>query len=556
MKIKWLAALLVICCLSFQASAYASADQHIQSVDFSQSSIAVASNANAFSVDILLDNNAPFSTAEFGLRLDGVKIQSVTLGSATAASSKVGPKESNGVTYFGFYDLANKYNGKINAATITFEYTGSAPATVTLAETKVTALTTDGYVSSETAQPNKALHVTRNEGGTSNPGGSTGTTPPPVNDSLFVLNSQDALVALDQAKPDKNNVKVVTLDASKVKPDDKGQMSVELPYFLLDASEKRTVAIVTPFGTFKLPSNVLTKEQAANANTLTLVVQKQDVSLLSNEVRTQVGNHPVFELHFLVNGQAIEWKNDAVSVAVSIPYAPTADEAKDGNKLVVYYIDGQDQLHAVANSTYNAQTGSIQFATSHFSRYGIAFARKSFTDIQTSWAKNEIEALAVRDIITGMTATTFAPAANMTRADFTKLLVGVLGVNAQNQGAGFSDVPSTAYYYEAVMTAKAVGLVSGSGDNKFNPKSQITRQEMIALMDRALTIAGKALSEKASLAAFSDAKQVAAYAADSAAKLVAAGIVSGSNGKLRPLDNLKRDEAAKVLYAIFTRLHA
>ncbi|NBD25692.1 S-layer homology domain-containing protein [Paenibacillus glycinis] len=554
MKIKWLAALIVICCLSFQVPAYALADQHIQSVDFSQSSIKVG--GNAFSVDILLDNNAPFSSAEFGLRLDGVTIQTVTLSGTTSGSSKVGPKESNGVTYLGFYDLANKYNGKINVATITFAYTGSAAATVTLAETKVTAITTVGSVSSETAQPNKVLNVTRDEsGGNTGPGNTTGTTPPPANDGLYVLSSQDALVAVEQAKTDKNNVKVITLDATGVKPDDKGEIAMQFPYFLLATSEKRLVTVLTPYGTFNLPSNVLPKEQAANANTLTLVVKKQDVSLLSPDVQAQLGNHPVFDLHFMVDGKAIAWNNDEAAVTVSIPYAPTADEAKNSDKLVVFYIDDQGKLHAVANSAYNAQSDSIQFATNHFSNYGIAFAQKSFTDIQTSWAKNEIEALAVRDIITGMTATTFVPAANITRADFTKLLVGVLGLKAQKQGADFSDVSSTAYYYEAVMTAKAAGLVNGSSDNKFNPKSQITRQEMMALMDRAFTIAGKPLSEKASLSAFGDAKQVSAYATDSTAKLVAAGIISGSNGKIRPLDNLKRDEAAKVLYAIFTRLN-
>ncbi|NIK78003.1 hypothetical protein FHS15_003141 [Paenibacillus castaneae] len=559
MKIKWLTALLIICCFSFQVPVYASADQHIQSVDFSKSSITVGSNAKEFSVDIILNNNASFSSAEFGLLLEGVTIQKDKIQYSNAiSSSHIGPLESHGVNYFGFYDKANKYNGKINVCTITFTYTGDSPAKVTLVETNVTTITADGFVSTESAKPNKVLQVTRTAGGNPDPGPGGGSdTKPPAdkNSGSYVVDSQDALSALEKAKTDKNNVKVITIDATKVLADDNDEIAIQLPYFLLNTPEQRIVNIITPFGTFNLPSNVLTKEQAANASTLTLIVKKQNLSLLSKDVQSQVGSHPVFDIHFLVDGKSIAWNNDDVAVTVSIPYTPTADEAKNTNKLTVHYIDDNGKLYAVANSIYNAQSHSINFATNHFSNYGIVFAQKSFADIQTSWAKNEIEALAIRDIINGTTATTFSPAANITRADFTKLLVGVLGLKAQKQGNDFSDIPSTAYYYESVMTAKAVGLVNGSGDNKFNPKSQITRQEMITLIDRALTIAGKPLSEKASLSAFNDAKQVASYATDSTAKLVAAGIINGSNGKLRPLDNLKRDEAAKVLYAIFTRLY-
>lgn len=48
------------------------------------------------------------------------------------------------------------------------------------------------------------------------------------------------------------------------------------------------------------------------------------------------------------------------------------------------------------------------------------------------------------------------------------LLVRTLGLSASVK-ANFADVSTSDYYYEAVGIAKAVGITTGIGNNRFNP---------------------------------------------------------------------------------------
>ena len=53
----------------------------------------------------------------------------------------------------------------------------------------------------------------------------------------------------------------------------------------------------------------------------------------------------------------------------------------------------------------------------------------------------------------------------------------------------FADVPESAYYYNAVGSAKAAGIASGDGAN-FMPEDSITRQDLITLAYRAFLAKG------------------------------------------------------------------
>jgi hypothetical protein len=160
--------------------------------------------------------------------------------------------------------------------------------------------------------------------------------------------------------------------------------------------------------------------------------------------------------------------------------------------------------------------------------------------------------MASRGIIEGASETTFKPFAGITRADFVKLLVAALGLTAQADD-NFADVSPDAYYAKAVGIAKKLGIVSGDGKGKFNPNAQITRQELMTIVARALKVARPDIRIAAGneLEKFQDAGNVAAYAKDAAAMLVKEGIVSGKSGRISPLQNTTRAEAATILYRLF-----
>jgi hypothetical protein len=274
---------------------------------------------------------------------------------------------------------------------------------------------------------------------------------------------------------------------------------------------------------------------------------------LDAETQAQIGDRPIIELALSVDGKKTAWSNDAVPVTISVPYKPTAEELKDPEHITVWYIDGAGKAVSVPSGRYDAETGCVIFETTHFSEYAIAFVQKTFGDLSGyGWAKKDIEVLASKGIITGSSETQFNPSGKITRADFLVLLTKTLGLKA-DVNENFVDVESGKYYYEAVGTAKELGIVTGLNNNTFKPKEPISRQDMMVMAQRALNVinpeTGKAVTDN--LDQYSDKDTVAGYARESVANLIKDGFISGSNGKINPLSNTTRAEAAVFLYNIY-----
>ena len=171
-----------------------------------------------------------------------------------------------------------------------------------------------------------------------------------------------------------------------------------------------------------------------------------------------------------------------------------------------------------------------------------------------SWAKDAIYRLVDAGVVNGTSHNTYSPAKNITRADFAIMLVRAFGIT-EGEGENFADVPEGAYYAEELRLAKAAGIVLGIGENKFNPTGEITRQDMMVMLVRALKAVGQELSEAdvSVLAQFADSALVAEYAREAAASLVSAELIAGSNGKLNPLGLATRAEVAVLLDRILSK---
>ena len=129
----------------------------------------------------------------------------------------------------------------------------------------------------------------------------------------------------------------------------------------------------------------------------------------------------------------------------------------------------------------------------------------------------------------------------------------------------FADVKSSDYYYAAVTKAAQLGIANGSqgtdGKYYFNPTSPITREEAFTLIYRTMTnssvknkLNGSLPSGSTSvLNKFSDKNSVQSYATNAVASLVSAGLVTGSDGMIKPANNISREEMAVVLHRALTR---
>ncbi len=329
-----------------------------------------------------------------------------------------------------------------------------------------------------------------------------------------------------------------------------------IPAEAVTAGEKsRIVEIITEIGSITIPSNMLSKGETANVQNVVLSIAKADAGYLDGTVQDEIGNRPVIEISLKIGGSTRAWSNPEAPVTISIPYTPSAEELTDPEHIVVWYIDSKDRIKAVPTGKYDADTGTVTFTTTYFSRYAVAFVKKTFSDIDDyAWARKAIEVMASKGVINGTTADTYTPSAAVKRADFMLLLVKALGLSTGTEG-NFSDVSPTAYYAEAVATAKKLGITTGVGNNRFNPEAQISRQDMMVFINKAMIVAKKNLAAgtTADLNAFTDRTSITSYAEQSVATLVKNGIVSGSGANINPLGNVTRAETAVLIYKVYNK---
>jgi hypothetical protein len=120
---------------------------------------------------------------------------------------------------------------------------------------------------------------------------------------------------------------------------------------------------------------------------------------------------------------------------------------------------------------------------------------------------------------------------------------------------GFSDVPADAYYKEALAAAKEIGIITGVGDNKFNPTKEISRQDIMVIVKRLLgylEIELKAADEEA-LSGYIDSSEIADYAKDAVSTLIANEIIAGANNMINPNGNATRAEIAVILMRVIEK---
>ncbi len=167
----------------------------------------------------------------------------------------------------------------------------------------------------------------------------------------------------------------------------------------------------------------------------------------------------------------------------------------------------------------------------------------TFSDIPSGyWARGDIDALLAAGDVTGFPGGTFQPDGALTRAQFVKMLDGVLGLPAGSGTGGFTDVSASDWFAPYVTAAVQAGLVQGLTATTFGPNQTVTREQMAVLLARALKLTGSG-----SLT-FTDASQIDSYATASVQAAVAAGYLTGfPDGTFQPQGATTRAQAAKVL---------
>lgn len=304
---------------------------------------------------------------------------------------------------------------------------------------------------------------------------------------------------------------------------------------------------------------------ASTTGDVSVSVNKTDVSAVAanlpqavkDQLTQTVGNRPIYDFKVTANGRTVSSFGGG-SVEVNVPYTLAAGE--NPNAIVAYYVSDAGQLELVQNAIYDPATGKLTFSVKHFSTYAVAYNKVAYNDTANNFANDYITFLSARELLVGVGENRFAPEARMTRADFVLLLSRVASADLSGDAAAsFSDVNGSAYYAKAVGWASANGIVEGVGGGKFDPSGNVTRAQMVAIIDRYVAFAKAKWPQKVAPATFSDAADIPAFAANAVSAAQQAGIIAGRANAagetvFAPQDFATRAETAKIVAILIQEL--
>ena len=178
-----------------------------------------------------------------------------------------------------------------------------------------------------------------------------------------------------------------------------------------------------------------------------------------------------------------------------------------------------------------------------------ATGKLSFSDVDSShWAYNSVMSLASKGIVNGYEDKTFKPSGNVTRAEFVCALMRALGIAEAGYDGRFSDVNAADWHSGYIAAAIEKGIINGFEDATFAPGDMITREQIAVIISKALSLANT------TELAFADTADIGEWASDAVSKVAADGIMQGRDGNLfAPKANATRAEMAVLLDRILQR---
>lgn len=183
-------------------------------------------------------------------------------------------------------------------------------------------------------------------------------------------------------------------------------------------------------------------------------------------------------------------------------------------------------------------------------------AADQFIDVpRDSWYYQAVGYVVENGIFAGTSDTTFTPSGMMTRAMTVSVLARMAGIDPEDYtgGTDFSDVPSGSWYEASVAWAVKYGITAGTGDGKFSPNRNVTRQEIAVLFVRYFTIFGVSLGdENLSVSEPTDLDDCADWAKESVLVLWQRGLMVGDgSGKFYPDKMITRAECAVLCMQLY-----
>ncbi|MBB6734845.1 S-layer homology domain-containing protein [Cohnella zeiphila] len=349
----------------------------------------------------------------------------------------------------------------------------------------------------------------------------------------------------------------------------------------LPAAWIASAAAAVPNGIVEMELNGSSFQLSIQAIGLDEVAKRLGVELkdLALNVSTErVGGQKKAELNQAASVQGAKIVGDAVDYKVTVSTTSSQEaeirefggtymaraivvDSLDAGKaklMTAAYYDEASQAFSFIPAVFAVRSdgkAEMSMSAPHNSIYAILeTGGVKFADLDGHWAKNDIGYLASKLVVNGVTSDRFAPDAEITRAEFTALLVRAMGMttNSGSEQTAFRDVAADAWYAPAIEAAVKAGLAEGIMADRFAPDDRITREQLAVMVAKALTAvegsSSEAAMEQPNFGAFADQASVSPWAEASVERVAAAGIITGlPDGSFGPSAFATRAQATVML---------
>ena len=245
---------------------------------------------------------------------------------------------------------------------------------------------------------------------------------------------------------------------------------------------------------------------------------------------------------------AADKKTASKGTTVTVTASPSKGYVVDAVKVVDK--DGKDVAVTEKDGKYVfTMPASAVTVTGSFKTETPAPVALPFTDVKSgNWFYDAVKYAYEHGLMTGTSATTFAPNGTMNRAMIVTVLYRLEKSPAVTGASKFTDVPAGQWYSDAVAWAAANKIVNGYDETTFGPMNAVTREQMAAILFRYEQVKGlENVTLEENLNRFPDQNKISAYAIPALQWAVGQKIINGNaDGTLDPTGTATRAQVAQI----------
>ena len=354
-------------------------------------------------------------------------------------------------------------------------------------------------------------------------------------------------------------------DDAYIVADYSGNATLTEEAFEAIAGTDKTVDLVSEGVTWRFNGEDITKETKDIDLSVKITKAEEETSASGQEIKELLDDSAAVVLKFAENGEL----PGKATIQVKVDYA-MREYLGSGQKLYVYYYNNQTgKLELVAEDLTVVNDTYVEFAITHCSYYVLTATKAEekpevkpedkpevkpveFKDVPTDAFFYDAVMWAVENgVTTGTSATTFSPDEVCTRGQVVTFLWRAAGKpEPKNTTNPFTDVKEGDFFYKAVLWAVENKVTTGTGDGTtFAPYENCNRGQIVTFLSRAK--GGKATT---STNPFKDVAENAFYY-NPVLWAVEKGITTGTGDgtTFAPNEDCTRGQVITFLYRAYTK---